>query len=75
VNLFDLWIVVAVCFLLAALGSKASPEARADASDFERLPHHRIAVEKLSGKGARLGIAYRLENGEVVYVPESDAAR
>jgi hypothetical protein len=37
----------------------------------------RITVEKvtdktLSGQGTRLGIAYRLAGGQVVYVPESD---
>ena len=26
-----------------------------------------------SGRGQRVGIAYRLENGEVIYVPERDA--
>ncbi len=26
-----------------------------------------------SGKGRRVGIAYRLENGEIIYVPEENA--
>jgi hypothetical protein len=38
----------------------------------------KVTVEKvtdktLSGQGTRLGVAYRLANGQVVYVPESEA--
>lgn len=37
----------------------------------------KVTVEKvtdktLSGQGTRLGVAYRLANGQVVYVPESE---
>ena len=28
-----------------------------------------------SGKGERVGTAYRLENGEIIYVPEGDEAK
>ena len=36
-----------------------------------KLDKYRPTDEKMSGKGERLGTAYRLANGEVVYVPES----
>jgi hypothetical protein len=31
---------------------------------------HKSTDEKASGNGTRLGVAYRLSSGEVVYVPE-----
>ena len=30
----------------------------------------KVGDKKLSGEGERLGTAYRLKNGQVVYVPE-----
>jgi hypothetical protein len=36
----------------------------------QKLTHYRATQEQLTGQGERLGIAYRLSNGEVVYVPE-----
>ncbi len=30
----------------------------------------KVSKTKATGKGERLGIAYRLENGSMVYVPE-----
>jgi hypothetical protein len=36
----------------------------------QKLTHYRATREQLTGQGERLGIAYRLSNGEVVYVPE-----
>lgn len=37
--------------------------------DAEKLEHYRVSQEQLTGQGSRLGVAYRLANGEVVYVP------
>ncbi len=37
----------------------------------EKIEHYRATTEQLSGEGERLGTAYRLSNGEVVYVPET----
>lgn len=34
----------------------------------------RVTDKTLSGQGTRLGIAYRLANGQVVYVPETPSA-
>lgn len=33
----------------------------------------KVTDKTLSGQGTRLGVAYRLANGQVVYVPEGDA--
>jgi hypothetical protein len=35
-----------------------------------KMERYRISREKMTGEGKRLGMAYRLKNGEVVYVPE-----
>ena len=36
-----------------------------------KLETYRMSHETMEGQGQRLGICYRLANGEVVYVPES----
>jgi hypothetical protein len=38
-----------------------------------KLERYRATDQKLTGEGRRLGTAYRLASGEVVYVPESDS--
>lgn len=36
----------------------------------ERLEHYRMSPHSVGGEGEKLGTAYRLKTGEVVYVPE-----
>lgn len=36
----------------------------------QKLEKFRMSQEKSGGRGRKLGVAYQLENGEVVYVPE-----
>lgn len=36
------------------------------------LTRYRVSEDQARGEGVRLGTAYQLESGEVVYVPESD---
>jgi hypothetical protein len=38
-----------------------------------RIKVQRVTSERMSGDGERLGVAYRLPGGEVVYVPEGEA--
>ena len=84
VNLFDVWMVFAVALLLALVeagalrsvgptGSEANSPGQLDLveSRSTRVERMRITRDALSGEGERLGIAYRLTSGEVVYVPES----
>lgn len=68
-NFFDLGVVFALGFLVALLGylGMSTLPVRADALT---LQHYRTSEEATGGKGTRLGTAYRLENGEVVYVPD-----
>ncbi len=35
-----------------------------------KLPQFRVSHEQLTGSGQRLGTAYRLQSGDVVYVPD-----
>ena len=55
----------------------ATQSSSPDSSVMERLPqqshkleHYRVSDDKLTGEGQRLGTAYRLKTGEVVYVPD-----
>ncbi len=85
-NLFDVSIVLAVAFLVAALsvaggGGRAATRpgqienglrkaaltvARQSAEKSLKRPSDR----KSAGRGSRLGVAYQLENGEIIYVPD-----
>lgn len=80
-NLFDVWIAFAVALLLATVSyfSARSPEGRASLSESvpsssTKLEHYRPTADKLSGAGERLGVAYRLDSGDVVYVPDTASA-
>lgn len=84
VNLFDLWMVFSIALLLALVAAVHLPEhasqgdqagdknapAGAPSQDRNPLDNFRVSHEKLTGEGHRLGTAYRLKNGEVVYVPD-----
>lgn len=41
--------------------------------DRERIEVQKVTDRELSGSGTRLGTAYRLPDGQVVYVPEEEA--
>jgi len=81
-NLFDVWIAFAVALLLAMAAYYNRPLAAQQAEQTVaaqleqlkkqgvKLDRYRPTDEKMSGQGERLGTAYRLANGEVVYVPE-----
>jgi len=77
-NLFDAGIVFAVALLVgvvvsAAAKSGESPAQAAEALLKDRavpLDRYRVGERELEGQGERLGFAYRLASGEVVYVPE-----
>jgi hypothetical protein len=36
----------------------------------EKIKAVKVSRQKATGRGERLGIAYKLENGSMVYVPE-----
>jgi len=87
-NLFDLSIVLAIGFLLTALGALSLRGLVQSTDDWTLLRRGEsgltevlsrrgksIRIQKLSprkagGQGVRVGVAYELEGGEVVYVPD-----
>lgn len=54
---------------ITGLRNPGTPEMEVIHRDAMKLQHYRVSHEQLTGQGTRLGIAYRLPNGEVVYVP------
>ncbi len=87
VNLFDLGIVLAVAFLLAALSSLHLGAAitrnglRANqVKQIQIVPGQTVAPlpkpgARTIGRGTQAGIVYRLPNGELVYVQQSPNPR
>lgn len=81
VNLSDLWVVVIVALMLILLQATAKNQRTitAKGTDGEQIPDEQMiklerfreSPRELTGRGVRLGTAYRLENGEVVYASES----
>ena len=87
-NLLDVWVAFSVALLLALFGYLQNAHSRADtmASAPDRIPvsvlqkvlkmpHFRPVHDSLTGEGKRLGMAYQLSSGDVVYVPESDGGK
>ena len=82
-NLFDVWIAFAAALLLASLsygqlasrdskdGKAAAPSLEAISKERQQAVHYRVSEQNAGGDGERLGIAYRLKSGEVIYVPEA----
>lgn len=87
-NLFDLSIVLAIAFLLTALGALSLGDMMRSSDDWVLLRRsesgqtevlsregktiriQRLSAREAGGQGMRLGVAYELENGEVIYVPD-----
>ena len=87
-NLFDLSIVLAIAFLLTALGALSLGDMMRSSNDWVLLRRtesgqtevltrkgksiriHQLSAREAGGQGMRLGVAYELEDGEVIYVPD-----
>lgn len=71
-NLFDVWIAFAAALLLATVSYYSRPAPGRENTDKSvKIDRYRPSNEKVTGNGERLGTAYRLPNGDVVYVPET----
>ena len=55
---------------LARGGDAGTSQVQRILSRARKLPHYHVSRDELSGEGVRLGTAYRLKSGEVVYVPD-----
>jgi hypothetical protein len=73
VNFFDCALVLALAFLVAAEMRRAAAAGDPVTDQRERLERFRATTTHRTGPGQRLGVAYRLEDGQVVYVPEAGA--
>ncbi len=86
VNLFDLGIVLAVAFLLAALSSlhlggtltkhglhATQRHADHDQARTDGRAAAQAAARKTIGRGVQAGVVYRLANGQLVYVQRAPA--
>ena len=84
-NLFDIALVFIVALLFALMARFGQdilrkPSAKTDEAgrieiltkQGKRIRHLKQSNEKAEGRGVRLGTAYRLEDGTVVYVPENE---
>lgn len=70
-NLFDAILVLTVA-LLASLSAAHAKAARA-VPDGQRLEGFVDTGIERAGQGERLGVAYRLADGRLVYVPEGES--
>lgn len=83
-NLFDVWIAFSVALLLAIVSygnlakkqnaslskTQGDPGMEAVTDSGKELKHYRPSESTAGGDGQRLGTAYRLKSGEVIYVPD-----
>ncbi|WP_157271412.1 DUF2149 domain-containing protein [Azohydromonas aeria] len=89
VNLVDVFLVLVVALLtaVAAQGARSSaaqatPVTRAGEADMELVVHDDGQAVRFKGSGSagaaegseRAGVAYRLKDGSIVYVPEAAGA-
>lgn len=89
VNLIDVFLVLVAALLLAMAQSPLSPfsaerftlvrnpgEANMEViiKDGEKIERYRAKGQIGSGEGRKAGVAYRMADGSMVYVPESEGA-
>lgn len=73
VNVFDCAVVLALGLALLVQHGKATAADASVPDQRTAVPHYKIGHGDSRGDGTRLGIAYQLDNGEVVFVPEATA--
>ena len=55
---------------LTVIKNPGTPEMEIIQKQGQKIDHYHATQQQLTGQGVRLGTAYRLSTGEVVYVPE-----
>jgi hypothetical protein len=88
VNLVDVFLVLVVALLTAVAAQSSRPQAaeatpvtKAGEAEMELVVHENGQAVRFKGSGSagaaegseRAGVAYRLKNGSIVYVPEGGA--
>ena len=89
VNIIDVFLVVIAVLLIAVIENPVNPFVTRNAvvitnpgtdrmeiviRDGKELKHYRSAGKIGQGAGRRMGTAYQLEDGSMIYVPEESAA-
>ena len=89
VNLIDVFLVVIAALLLAVANSSVNPFSTESVTiiknpgkdnmeiivkDGQKVAHYKASGEIGEGQGAKAGVAYRLKDGSMVYVPEAGEA-
>lgn len=83
VNLFDVAIVFAMGLIVALVVALRNGHyeqmvenapSEVEVRRGERMVRYRVARERSRGGGRRLGVAYELPDGQIVYVPENGSA-
>jgi len=76
-NLFDIAMVFAVALLIALVSRLPQQRNPSELSasgqipiEGESLKRYQIGESQIGGQGKQLGMAYQLESGEVIYVPQ-----
>lgn len=85
VNLIDVFLVIIAALLLAVANNPFNPFIEGDATLIknpgqanmevvikkgENLEHYKSSGQIGQGEGAKAGVAYKLKDGSMVYVPE-----
>ncbi|WP_404302500.1 DUF2149 domain-containing protein [Alicycliphilus denitrificans] len=86
VNLIDVFLVIIAALLLAVANSAVNPFGNESVTviknpgkenmeiivkDGQKLDRYKASGEIGEGQGAKAGVAYRLKDGSMVYVPEA----
>ena len=89
VNIVDVFLVIIAVLLIAVIENPLNPFATQDAivirnpgkpdmgmviKQGNELKEYRSSGQIGEGEGAKAGTAYRLKNGTMVYIPETDGA-
>lgn len=74
VNLFECGVVLALAIALEVNVAKRTAEARVP-DERTSVTSYTVGDGKSQGEGTRLGIAYRLADGQVIFVPEGASGR
>ena len=90
VNLIDVFLVIIAALLLAVANSSVNPFSSESVTviknpgkdnmeiivkDGQKVDRYKASGEIGEGQGAKAGVAYRLKDGSMVYVPETGEGR
>jgi len=90
VNLIDVFLVIIAALLLAVaqnplnvfaresvtvIKNPGQPDMEVLVKDGQKIEHYKASGQIGAGEGEKAGIAYRMKDGSMVYVPEGAASK